>query len=331
MIKDILRKLLDHKRLTQEEAKNILLEIAAEKYNSSHVVAFLTVYMMRQVSVEELAGFRDAFLELCKKVDLSDFNTVDIVGTGGDEKNTFNISTISSFIVAGAGYKVTKHGNYGVSSACGSSNVMESMGYKFTNDEDVLKRQVDKAGICFFHAPMFHPAMKTIAPYRKELGLRTFFNMLGPLMNPSFPKNNVLGVYNLEVLRLYQYLYQNTDKNFSLIHSLDGYDEISLTGDFKVINNKGEHLVSPEQIGLKRIDPKDIFGGDTVEEAAAIFKSILNGEGTDAQNQCVIANAGYSIQCVDSTKSIDQCLEEAKDSLLGGKAKKVLETLLTIK
>ncbi len=330
MIKDILRKLLDHKRLTQEEAKNILLEIAAEKYNSSHVVAFLTVYMMRQVSVDELAGFRDAFLELCKKIDLSDFNTVDIVGTGGDEKNTFNISTISSLVVAGAGYKVTKHGNYGVSSACGSSNVLESMGYKFTNDEDVLKRQVDKAGICFFHAPLFHPAMKSIAPYRKELGLRTFFNMLGPLMNPSFPKNNVLGVYNLEVLRLYQYLYQNTDKNFSLIHSLDGYDEISLTGDFKVINNQGEHLVSPEQIGLKRIDPKDIFGGDTVAEAAVIFKNILNGEGSNAQNQCIIANAGYAIQCVDNSKTIDKCLEEAKDSLLGGKAKKVLETVLSI-
>ncbi len=330
MIKNILRKLLDHKRLSKEEAKKILIEIAADKYNGSEVVAFLTVFMMRQVSVEELEGFRDAFLDLCRKVDFSEFNTVDIVGTGGDEKNTFNISTISSLVVAGAGYKVTKHGNYGVSSACGSSNVMESMGYKFTNDYDTLKRQVDKAGICFFHAPLFHPAMKVIAPYRKELGLRTFFNMLGPLMNPSFPQNNVLGVYNLEVLRLYQYLYQNTDKNFSLVHSLDGYDEISLTGDFKVITNLGEQLVTPEQIGLKRIGQEEIFGGDTVDEAAGIFKTILNGEGTDAQNSCIIANAGYAIQCMESSKSIEQCMEEAKDSLLGGKAKKTLETLLTL-
>ncbi len=331
MIKETLRTLLEHKRLTRSEAKDILINIAGEKYNNSHVVAFLTVYMMRPVSVEELSGFRDAMLELCNKIDLSEFNSIDIVGTGGDEKNTFNISTLSSFVVAGAGYKVTKHGNYGVSSSCGASNVMEHLGYQFTNDESMLKKQVDKAGICFLHAPLFHPAMKSIAPFRRELGLKTFFNMLGPLTNPSFPKNHMLGVYSLEVLRLYQYLYQDTDKNYSLIHSLDGYDEISLTSDFKVITNKGEQLVSPEQLGFEKIKQEDIFGGDTVPEAAKIFTDILNGDGTDAQNSAIIVNAAYAIQCIDRNKNIEECIAVAKDSLLGGKAKQVLKTLVDIK
>ena len=331
MIKETLKTLLEHKRLTRSEAKEILINIAGEKYNPSHVVAFLTVYMMRPVSVEELSGFRDSMLELCIRVDLSEFNAIDIVGTGGDEKNTFNISTLSSFVVAGAGYKVTKHGNYGVSSSCGASNVMEHLGYQFSNDESVLKKQVDKAGICFLHAPLFHPAMKNIAPYRRELGLKTFFNMLGPLTNPSFPKNHMLGLYSLEVLRLYQYLYQDTDKNYSLIHSIDGYDEISMTSDFKVITNKGEQLISPEQLGFKKIRQEDIFGGDTVPEAAKIFTDILNGDGTDAQNSAIIVNAAYAIQCIDRNKNIEECIALAKDSLLGGKAKQVLQTLIDIK
>jgi len=330
MIKETLKKLLEHKRLTRLEAKEILIDIAGEKYNNSHVVAFLTVYMMRPVSVEELSGFRDALLELCVKIDLSEFNAIDIVGTGGDEKNTFNISTLSSFVVAGAGYKVTKHGNYGVSSSCGASNVMEHLGYKFTNDESSLKKQVDKAGICFLHAPMFHPAMKTVAPFRRELGLKTFFNMLGPLVNPSFPKNQMLGVYSLEVLRLYQYLYQDTDKNFSLIHSLDGYDEISMTCDFKVITNEGEQIVAPEQLGFEKIRQEDIFGGDTVPEAAKIFTDILNGKGSAAQNSAIFANAAYAIQCIDRSKNIDECIALAKDSLLGGKANEVFKTLVSI-
>jgi len=331
MIKETLKKLLEHKRLTRSEAKEILINIAGEQYNGSQVVAFLTVFMMRPISVEELSGFRDALLELCRKIDFSEFNAIDIVGTGGDGKNTFNISTLSSFLVAGAGYKVTKHGNYGVSSSCGSSNVMEYLGYTFSNEQDILKRQVDKAGICFLHAPLFHPAMKTVAPYRKELGLKTFFNMIGPLVNPSFPKNQLLGVYSLEVLRLYQYLYQDTDKNFAIIHSLDGYDEISLTSDFKMITNAGEQLISPEELGFKRINQEDIFGGDTVPEAAKIFSDILEGKGTEAQNSAVIANAAMAIQCLNQDKSISDCLGEAKESLESGKAKQVLKTLIDIK
>ncbi|WP_282037018.1 anthranilate phosphoribosyltransferase [Saccharicrinis aurantiacus] len=330
-MKEILQKLIQHKQLTSQEAKEVLINIAANKYNNSQVVTFLSVFMMRPISVEELSGFRDALLELCLKMDFSEFNAIDIVGTGGDGKNTFNISTLSSFLVAGAGYKVTKHGNYGVSSACGSSNVMEYLGYSFTNNEDLLKKQVDKAGITFLHAPLFHPAMKAVAPFRKELGLKTFFNMLGPIVNPSFPKNQFLGVFSLELLRLYQYLYQNTTKNYSIVHSLDGYDEISLTGDFKIIDNEGEKLITPEQIGFKRIQQNEIFGGDTVNEASKIFTDILSCKGTEAQNSAVFANAGLAIKCMDQSKSIEEAIELAKDSLLSGKAESVLKTLIEIK
>jgi len=330
MIKDTLKKLFEYKKLTRSEAEEMLVNIASEKYNGSHIVAFLSVYMMRPISVQELSGFRDALLKLCRKIDLSEFNGIDIVGTGGDGKNTFNISTLASFLVAGAGFKVTKHGNYGVSSSCGSSNVMEYLGYRFVSDENILRRQVDKAGICFLHAPLFHPAMKAVAPYRKELGLKTFFNMLGPLVNPSFPKNQLLGVYNLELARLYQYLYQDTDKNYVIIHSTDGYDEISLTSNFKAITNFGEQLISPEQIGFDRIKQQDIFGGDTIPQAAKIFVDILNGEGTAAQNAVVMANAALAIQCVDNSKSIDTCIALANDSLNSGKAKQVLNKLVEI-
>ncbi len=329
-MKEILNRLFEHKTLTQSEAKEVLINIAHEKYNNSQVVAFLSVYMMRPISVQELGGFRDALLELCHRIDLSEFDAIDIVGTGGDGKNTFNISTLSSFVVAGAGYKVTKHGNYGVSSACGSSNVMEFLGYRFTADQDALKRQADKAGICFLHAPLFHSAMKAVAPFRKELGLKTFFNMLGPLVNPSFPKSQFLGVYSLQLARLYQYLFQDTDNNYAIIHSLDGYDEISLTGDFKAITNLGEQLFSPEQLGFDRLKQEDIFGGDTVTEAAKIFTNILNGDGTHAQNATIFINAAMAIQCIDKNKSIEDAIGLAKDSLLSGSAKNVLKTLIEV-
>ncbi|SMO70995.1 anthranilate phosphoribosyltransferase [Saccharicrinis carchari] len=329
-MKEILKRLFEHKTLTQAEAKEVLINIAREKYNSSQVVAFLSVYMMRPISVQELGGFRDALLELCRRIDLSEFDAIDIVGTGGDGKNTFNISTLSSFVVAGAGYKVTKHGNYGVSSACGSSNVMEYLGYQFTAKSDALKRQADKAGICFLHAPLFHPAMKAVAPYRKDLGLKTFFNMLGPLVNPSFPKSQFLGVYSLQLARLYQYLFQDTDNNYAIIHSLDGYDEISLTGDFKAITNLGEQLFSPEQLGFERLKQEDIFGGDTVSEAAKIFTDILNGNGTSTQNAAVFANAAMAIQCIDKNKTIEEAIGLAKESLLSGSARKVLQTLINV-
>jgi anthranilate phosphoribosyltransferase len=327
-MKDILKRLTTYQHLSREEAKETLIKITKGDYNQSEVASFLTVFMMRMITVNELAGFRDALLELCLVTDLSDFETIDLCGTGGDGKNTFNISTLSSLVVAGAGRKVAKHGNYGVSSACGSSNIMEYFGYKFTNDRDTLLSQLDKANICFLHAPLFHPAMKSVGPIRRELGVKTFFNMLGPMVNPSFPKNQLIGVFSLETARLYNYIYQQTDRNYSIIYSLDGYDEISLTGDFKIISNGEEQLFSPAQVGMPVLAPSELFGGNTVEEAAKIFTSILRGEGTDAQNAAVIVNSGMALRRISPEKSMEECFEIAKSSLFGGKASETLKKIV---
>ena len=327
-MKAILNKLYEQERLTKEEAKNILIQIAGENFNTSQIASFLTVFMMRPISVEELAGFREALLELAVKIDFSDFNTIDLCGTGGDGKNTFNISTLTSFVVAGTGNKVAKHGNYSASSVSGSSNMMEFLGYKFSNNETVLKTQLDKANICFLHAPLFHPAMKAVGPVRKELGMKTFFNMLGPLVNPSNPQNQLVGVFNLEIARIYNYLLQETVKNYGILHSLDGYDEISLTSSFKLFTKNDELLISPENLGLKRLNEADIFGGNSVKESAEIFLSIIDGKGTDAQNNTVLANAAFALKILDANKSFQDAFEESKDALLGLKAKECLTTLI---
>ncbi len=325
-MKQLLNRLINHESITSEEASQVLVNISKGDYNQSQIAAFLTVYMMRSITLEELRGFRDALLELCIPIDLKEFNAIDLCGTGGDGKDTFNISTLSSFVTAGAGVNVSKHGNYGVSSACGSSNVMEYLGIKFSNDEDFLKQSIDKAGICVMHAPLFHPAMKNVAPIRRELGVKTFFNMLGPMVNPSFPKNQMVGVFNLELLRLYGYLYQNTDKNYSIVHALDGYDEISLTGETKVISNHSETTFSPQDLGVSKIDQKSIFGGNTVEDAAKIFMNIITGKGTEAQNNVVCANAGLAIATSQQIEH-KQGFEKAKESLLSGKGLKALQTI----
>ncbi len=327
-MKKILNKLFEQQQLTKAEAKEVLIQMANQQYNASQMASFLTVYLMRPISVKELAGFREALLELAIKIDLSEFNTIDLCGTGGDGKNTFNISTLTSFIVAGTGNKVAKHGNYGVSSVSGSSNMLEYLGYKFTNNEDELKRQMDKANICFLHAPLFHPAMKAVGPIRRELGVKTFFNMLGPLVNPSRPQNQLVGVFNLEVARIYNYLLQETSQNYGIVFSLDGYDEVSLTSDFKLLTKGNEQLIAPQDLGLKRLEQSDIFGGDSVEEAAKIFISILDGKGTEAQNNVVLANAAYALKTFDASKSFETAFEEAKDSLLGLKAEESLTKLI---
>ncbi|MFT7364828.1 MAG: anthranilate phosphoribosyltransferase, partial [Algoriphagus sp.] len=294
-MKEILNQLIEHRTLTKENAKEVLKNIATGTYNSSQIVAFMTVYLMRSITVEELRGFRDAMLELCVPVEIAEYDAMDLCGTGGDGKDTFNISTLSSFVVAASGQNVTKHGNTGVSSICGSSNLLAYFGYQFTSNMDEIKRGLDEAGICFLHAPLFHPAMKNVAPIRKELGVKTFFNMLGPMVNPSLPRKQLVGVFSLELARLYGYLYQEMDGRFSVLHSLDGYDEISLTGPFKMISNSGEKLISPENMGFKKLDAQSIVGGDTIEESAKIFEKILRGEGTNSQNSVVIANSAAAL------------------------------------
>lgn len=328
-MKSILNKLYQHKRLSQSEAKQILMDIVSERYNDAHLASFMTVFMMRPITVDELSGFRQALKELAIKVDFSEYNTIDIVGTGGDGKNTFNISTLTSFIVAGTGQKVAKHGNYGVSSQSGSSDMLESFGYEFTNDENTLKSHLEKANICFLHAPKFHPAMKAVGPTRKALALKTFFNMLGPLVNPSSPQNQLLGTFNLEVARLYNYILQEEVCNYGIVHGLDGYDEISLTSGFTLFTKNGEQLISPEDIGQKRYLQSDIYGGNSVKEAAKIFKTIIEGNGTEAQNNVVLVNAAIALIIINSEISFEEAFEKARDSLFGGKAKECLYKLIT--
>lgn len=329
-MKKTLQYLFEHKTLDRSQAKEALLNIGKGMYNEHEVTAFMTVFLMRSIRIEELQGFRDALLELCVKIDLGEYQAIDIVGTGGDGKNTFNISTLACFIVAGAGQHVAKHGNYGASSVSGASNVMEQLGYRFSNDAGKLKKEIEETNICFLHAPLFHPALKTVGPIRKNLAMRTFFNMLGPLANPVNPSFQLIGVYNLEMARIYNYLLQLSDKPFTIIHSLDGYDEISLTNDTKVITQEGERIMTPEQLGKRMVSPQDISGGQTVEEAAKIFATILKGEGTWAQNAVVLANAAMALHCTGRYKNYDDAYNAAVESLESGRANECMGKLIAL-
>ena len=325
-MKKTLNRLIRHEQLSKEEARQMLINIADDKYNRSQIASFLTVFMMRSISLDELEGFRAALLELCLAIDLSEFETIDLCGTGGDEKDTFNISTLSSFITAGAEVKVAKHGNYGVSSGCGSSNVLEHLGIRFSNEEDFLKRCIDQAGICVLHAPLFHPAMKNVAPVRKDLGVKTFFNMLGPLVNPAFPKNQLTGVFNLELARLYHYLFQKTEQNVTVLYDLKGYDEISLTGTTKALSRNSERVLTPADFGVKQLQATQISGGSSVASSAEIFMNIIQNKGTEAQQNVVCANAGMALATALNLSPIEG-FEKAKESLLSGKAFTALSTL----
>ncbi len=328
-MKDIINHLTAHKTLQYKEAKAVLSDIANGKYNEIEMAAFMTTFLMRNITVEELSGFRDALLEHCLRINVSDEPLIDLCGTGGDGKDTFNISTLSSFVVAGAGAKVAKHGNYAVSSSCGSSNILEHFGYQFTNDETELRRQVKEANICFLHAPLFNPAMKNVAPVRKAMRLKTFFNMLGPMVNPAFPKKQLVGVFSLDLLRLYAYIYQKTDVDFNIIHSLDAYDEVSLTSDFKSVSTKGDFIYSPEDLGFNKTKAETIKGGDTVKEAADIFLNILQNKGTREQTDVVIANSTLALMTY-----FDIDLKEAKkmaaDAIESGKADAAFSKLIKI-
>jgi anthranilate phosphoribosyltransferase len=327
-MREILNHLFEHKTLNRHEAENVLTHIAKGNYSDSEIAAFLTVYLMRSITVDELTGFRDALLNLCIRVDLSDFEPMDVCGTGGDGKDTFNISTLTTFVLAGAGIKIAKHGNYGVSSTCGSSNILEHFGYKFSTDNDKLRKEIDQSGVCFLHAPLFNPAMKNVAPVRRALKIKTFFNMLGPMVNPSFPTKQLIGVYSLELARLYNYLYQQSSMKYMIIFSLDGYDEVSLTSDFKYILNGVEQIVSPEQMNYERAQQSELGGGQSVTEAADLFMKILKGEGTSTQNNVVTVNAQMALKCYYPSKSFEECREIADESLKTKKARKAFIKLI---
>lgn len=328
-MKTILNRLINHESLSKDEAKIVLVNISCGNYNPSQIASFLTVYMMRNITIEELSGFREALLELCIPIDFSNYNTIDLCGTGGDGKDTFNISTLASFVTAGSGIHVAKHGNYGVSSISGSSNVMETLGVKFSNDSNFLTKCIEEANIAILHAPLFHPAMKNVGPIRKELGVKTFFNILGPMVNPSFPKNQLVGVFSLELARIYAYLYQNTNVNYSILHALDGYDEISLTADTKIISRDTESIISANDFELSKLCAIDIKGGETVEQSAHIFMNIISGNGTEAQQNVVCANAAVAIAIVEN-RTVLESFAKAKESLQSGKALEKLKKLQQI-
>lgn len=326
-MKEILDQLINQQTLSKEQARGIMLRIANEEFSEAEIAAFLTTFLMRPISVKELSGFRDALLELAGKIDFGDFEAIDLCGTGGDGKDTFNISTLSAVVVAGAGYKVIKHGNYGVSSVSGSSNVLEHLGYEFSNDHNTLKRQVDEHNICFLHAPLFHPAMKAVGPTRRNLKVKTFFNLLGPLVNPASPSHQVVGVYDLHVARLYQHFLQQLNRSYLVVHSLDGYDEVSLTGSTKVIGNRREDILEPADFGLSSYEAELLYGGDSVADAAKIFIDILELKGTEAQENVVLANAGLAIQCFKPKQALPECVNEAREALHSQAALKTFRSI----
>jgi anthranilate phosphoribosyltransferase len=329
-MKNLLYRLFEHRNLDREESRNVLIRMAQGEYNESQIAAFITVFLMRSITIDELSGFRDALLELRTPVDLAAYNAIDIVGTGGDNKNTFNISTAACFTVAGAGYNVVKHGNYGSTSVSGASNVMEYHGIKFTRDIDLMRCSLDECNMAYLHAQFFNPALKIVAPVRKNLAVRTFFNMLGPLVNPTLPKRQMLGVYNLKLARLYYYLYQQTGTDFTVVNSLDGYDEISLTSEFKCFDNRGETIYAPEQLGFKRAEENALYGGATVGEAAAIFDGVLENRATEMQKNAVVANAAFAVRTINPDLDIAECIDIARDSLDSGKAWKAFKKFVEI-
>lgn len=329
-MKEILYKLFDYQYLSRNEAKEVLFSIVKGDVPDTQIAALITSFLMRNISVDEILGFRDALLDMRVGVDLSDYDALDIVGTGGDGKNTFNISTAACFVVAGAGYNVVKHGNYGATAISGASNVIEQQGVQFSTDSDKLRKSLDHSGIAYLHAPLFSPALKAVAPVRKSLGVRTFFNVLGPLVNPVQPEFQMLGVYNLAMSRLYGYIYQEEKKKFCIVHSMDGYDEISLTSQFKVVTNNGEQLYIPEELGYQRVAQEELYGGNTLEEASDIFRNVLHVRATETQMNAVLVNAAFGIQTIEQDKPIGECLEMAKGSLYGKKALRALEKFVEI-
>ncbi|MDA3942423.1 MAG: anthranilate phosphoribosyltransferase [Bacteroidetes bacterium] len=328
-MKAILEQLFQYQQLSYDQARDVLIRITAGQYNQPQIAAFMTAFIMRPPAVEELSGFRDALLGLCIPLKLTSEPAIDLCGTGGDGKNTFNISTLTAFVVAGAGQKVIKHGNYGVSSVSGSSNVLEALGYRFTNKESQLQKELDLAGICFLHAPLFHPSMKTVAPVRSALGVKTFFNMLGPLVNPAKPTYQLSGVFNLEIARKYQYIFQRGEQEATIVYSLDGYDECTLTAETRVLKTNQEFWLSPSDFGLSENQPTAIIGGNNSAEAAQLFLTILKGQGTEAQQNTVIANAALALQHFHNESLIDS-VARARESLQDKKAFQIFKKLLEI-
>lgn len=328
--KNTIENLLQGAHLSRDEAFELMTEIGENAFNEAQNTALIISISSRDLNVAEMQGFRDALLSLSVPTSLESYDAIDLCGTGGDGKNTFNISTLASFVVAGAGYKVAKHGNYGVSSVSGSSNVLEKLGYRFSPDAAKLERELNAYNLCFLHAPLFHPALKNVGAIRKQLGIKTLFNTLGPLVNPARTKKQSTGVYQLKLARLYHYLLQQENKTYAVVHAVDGYDEISLTSEVQYFSSTGEYFLSPADFGMEKLSQESLFGGNTRDEAASIFVNIMQHKGTNAQHNAVIANAAVGIQCFEEKKSLLECVDIARQSLESGAAYKVLKNLIEI-
>tara|TARA_Y100000768_G_scaffold186385_1_gene139620 strand:+ start:2486 stop:3475 length:990 start_codon:yes stop_codon:yes gene_type:complete len=327
-MKNLLKDLYNHKIMNKDEAKNALILLTNGTANASQISSFLTVFLMRDITSEELDGFREAMIELSININIDGSELIDLCGTGGDGKDTFNISTVSSFVVAGAGIKVAKHGNYGVSSSCGSSNIISHLGHQFSNDVDTLRYSLEKSNICFLHAPLFHPSLKNISPIRGELGVKTFFNMLGPMVNPIQPKNQLVGVFNSNIFRLYSHIYSKSDKNYCIVHSIDGYDEISLTSPFKLFSNHSDIMLEPKDLNFDNIEPLSLSGGKNIDESLKIFLNVLKNKGKKEQIDSVLANSGLAIYCAKKLSSINDGVDLARESLESGKAYNCLKLFI---
>lgn len=327
-MKTLLEKLSINSKLSEKEAYQFIVGINEERFNTTQLVAAMSFLIKRPVTVEELSGFKNALLDLSIKVQL-DKEAIDVCGTGGDQKNTFNISTLSAIVLAASGIPVAKHGNHGASSVSGSSDILKYLGHQFKTTSEELNKELDEHNICFIHAPLFHPTLKHVATQRKELGIRTFFNLLGPLVNPARVKHKYIGVYNQEVGRLYNYVLQNETSNYTIAHSLDGYDEISLTTTFKTIGNDNEKIYEPIDLGFEPVSKKELFGGDTIEEAGRIFKNVLNNEATKVQTNIVVVNSAFAMQTCFPDKAIQDCISECRETIQSKKANQLFKNLIS--
>lgn len=329
-MKDILLRLINNEILTREETCDIMVNITKEEYSDVQITALLTGLLMRGIQVDELLGLRDGLLQTGNRVDLSPYQVIDIVGTGGDCKNTFNISTCSCFVVAGAGYKVAKHGNYASTSTSGASNVIEQHGVQFSANNDQLRRSIEECGFVYLHAQLFAHGMKFVGPVRRSILIPTCFNLLGPLVNPCRPTYQLLGVAHLSQMRLYNSVYQKLGVDYGIVNSIDGYDEISLTGDFKVQTRHMERIFKPSDLGFSQIKGQELYGGDSIKEACRIFDDVLSNHCTESQKNAVLANAAFAIQIIESQKDITECVAIARESLESGKALQVLKKYIAL-
>lgn len=330
-ITKIFNQLMNHEQLTREQTRDLIIAITRNELNDAEIAALLTALQMRGISVDELLGFRDGILQTGVAVPLDCDRYIDVVGTGGDRKNTFNISTTSCFVIAGAGYKVAKHGNYAATSVSGASNVIKQHGVVFTADLDKLNKSINECGIVYLHAQLFAKAMKFVGPIRKSLPFPTFFNLLGPIINPSKPQCQLLGTANLDQMRLYNNVYQKMGIDYGIVNSMDGYDEISLTGDFKVTTNNYERVFHVKDLGFEPAKPEELVAGATEEEAAKIFDSVLDNTCLPAQKNIVIANAAFGIQVLEKgKKSIEECMDIARESIDSGSAKRTFKKFVEI-